>query len=430
MRIGRAAIWQPNEAGAKLGKAESEYVEERAGKSIPLWEEYLNRVNLEDFEVKEFLCKAKKNGGKAGETLPNLGFSLSGGGARALSVTASILDAFDSRNEKAKEAKVGGILQLANYAAGVSGSSWLLGSWATSNSLYSGCMGCPPESALHKRPAARRSPDRQSSTLVFDKANLGIQGEERAFRSGNSYKPAEKKTAFTPETPTYEFHPEEFGVWHPYLNVSIPIDYLATNTLPRSSKGQKISRQRTQSKLSHKQMALNFHISFQLTNRSLLDSIRAPMVSRHPTQLNSDTRMERHYTPSIQDFTAGFQRVSMPKIPNPYNGSFSEAGYNKRPTFFGCDSDPKTPLIIYFPNYYMVGETNVATKETTYSKERMEEFFQNGLAIATQTSGYIKSDEDWPACLACALIDHQILRNSQARTKQCQRCFDTHCARV
>jgi lysophospholipase len=110
-------------------------------------------------------------------------------------------------------------------------------------------------------------------------------------------------------------------------------------------------------------------------------------------------------------------------------------------------------LIIYLPNYYMIGKTNVPTKETTYSvslalhfrspyltwtntrvlialqKERMDEFFENGFAIATQNTGF-KADTEWPACLACALIDHQIQRNSQARTKQCQKCFDSYCARV
>ncbi|KAH9452286.1 hypothetical protein Pst134EB_016242 [Puccinia striiformis f. sp. tritici] len=214
-------------------------------------------VNLEDFEVKEFLCKAKKNGGKAGETLPNLGFSLSGGGARALSVTASILDAFDSRNEKAKEAKVGGILQLANYAAGVSGSSWLLGSWATSNfprittldwkldeendlwdwnvakhylKVYKIVKqkkkaGFPVGivdawAVLLNRhfindPQHEDPPDRQSSTLVFDKANLGIQGEERAFRSGNSYKPAREEDGIHHRDPTCDSTAVEYEILVP-----------------------------------------------------------------------------------------------------------------------------------------------------------------------------------------------------------------------
>lgn len=57
----------------------------------------------------------------AGDTLPNFGLSLSGGGGRALCLSGSILEAFDSRNPRADAAKVGGILQLSNYAVGVSG---------------------------------------------------------------------------------------------------------------------------------------------------------------------------------------------------------------------------------------------------------------------------------------------------------------------
>ncbi|KAH9452275.1 hypothetical protein MJO28_008850 [Puccinia striiformis f. sp. tritici] len=535
-------IRQPNEAGAKLGKAESEYVEERAGKSIPLWEEYLNRVNLEDFEVKEFLCKAKKNGGKAGETLPNLGFSLSGGGARALSVTASILDAFDSRNEKAKEAKVGGILQLANYAAGVSGSSWLLGSWATSNFPRITTLDWKLDEendlwdwnvAKHylkvykivkqKKKAGfpvsivdawavllnrhfindpqHEDPQTGKAVLWSSIRQTSVYKERSApFVLAIATSRPEKKTAFTPETPTYEFTPEEFGVWHPYLNVSIPIDYLGspaqaykspstsscvkgfdnagfvmgmssniysaadspdTSDLPSFIRllEKLVDDDDWEGKLPNTFQGLAKDKKFQDNEREMLlmadcaltmeniplfsflqpsrkvdviiavDSSADGISPSDPTQFGypNGTALHTIYSKTLQPDFSGYP---MPKIPNPYNGSFSEAGYNKRPTFFGCDSDPKTPLIIYFPNYYMVGETNVATKETTYSKERMEEFFQNGLAIATQTSGYIKSDEDWPACLACALIDHQILRNSQARTKQCQRCFDTHCARV
>jgi lysophospholipase len=86
-----------------------------------LWQKYLQNVNLEDFNINDFLQSAKENGGVAALTLPNIGFALSGGSMRALCFSGSILDSFDSRNEQANEARVGGILQLANYAVGVSG---------------------------------------------------------------------------------------------------------------------------------------------------------------------------------------------------------------------------------------------------------------------------------------------------------------------
>lgn len=41
-----------------------------------------------------------------------------------------ILSGFDNRNSSAVAAGTGGILQLANYAAGLSGGAWFIGSWA------------------------------------------------------------------------------------------------------------------------------------------------------------------------------------------------------------------------------------------------------------------------------------------------------------
>ncbi|PLW32658.1 hypothetical protein PCASD_13347 [Puccinia coronata f. sp. avenae] len=118
---------------AKLGQGESTYVKEKAAQSIPLWQKYLENVHLESFSIDDFLKPAKEKGGIAALTLPNIGFAVSGGSVRATLFGASILDSFDSRNDKANAAKVGGVLQLANYAAGLSGGSWLIGAWATSN---------------------------------------------------------------------------------------------------------------------------------------------------------------------------------------------------------------------------------------------------------------------------------------------------------
>jgi lysophospholipase len=77
-------------------------------------------VNLTGFDVKDFLKNSTRDGQVAGRNLPNIAFSLSGGGNRALLYAASIMDAFDSRNPQANEARTGGVLQLANFASGLS----------------------------------------------------------------------------------------------------------------------------------------------------------------------------------------------------------------------------------------------------------------------------------------------------------------------
>lgn len=104
-----------------LSDAEKTYVTEKASKSVPTWRKYLEHANMMDFNVNEFLSKAESTGGRASETLPSFGFALSGGSIRALCLGAAVLDAFDWRNEEAVELRVGGLLQLATYASGLSG---------------------------------------------------------------------------------------------------------------------------------------------------------------------------------------------------------------------------------------------------------------------------------------------------------------------
>lgn len=98
------------------------YVAEKAAKSVLPWRKYLERANLVDFDLNQFMAMAQagKTGGRV-NGLPKLGFAFSGGGVRALCLGAAVIEAFDGRNEKAVEARVGGIIQLANYACGLSG---------------------------------------------------------------------------------------------------------------------------------------------------------------------------------------------------------------------------------------------------------------------------------------------------------------------
>lgn len=52
---------------------------------------------------------------------------------RAMLHGGSVLNGFDSRNPATKAAKTGGILQILTYLSGLSGGSWMTGSWATAS---------------------------------------------------------------------------------------------------------------------------------------------------------------------------------------------------------------------------------------------------------------------------------------------------------
>ncbi|KAI9605785.1 hypothetical protein H4Q26_004153 [Puccinia striiformis f. sp. tritici PST-130] len=463
---------------AELSQAERNYIAEKAKKSVNPWRTYLQNVQLKDFDINAFLDEAEKRGGLAGDTLPNFGLSLSGGGGRALCLSSSILQAFDSRNPRADAAKVGGILQLSNYAVGVSGASWLLGAWATSN--------FPPISDIAPKWRLSEQNDlwdwnvakhyRKVYKVVKQKKLAGFptniveddpsqedpnQGESVLWSSIAQtplYKDRQVpyviavttsrpgiKQDFTPYSPIYEYSAEEFGVFHPRLNASISMTYLGS---PQNLNGRFGTCVRgydnagfimgmssniysmIDSPNDHKPIALKIiekltdDDNFEGKPERKIDAIIAvdalEMRAEHRWQGDGSHLVEMTLLPL-------YQGRHMPKIPSSVNGSFTQLGYHRRPTFFGCN-DFKGPLIIYLPNYYAVGETNQPTSKTTFTPEEIEVFYENGFAIATQNAGPTKN-LGWPACLACALIDRQVLRNSASRTAECQACFQRYCAK-
>lgn len=139
-----------------------------------------------------------------------------------------------------------------------------------------------------------------------------------------------------------------------------------------------------------------------------------------------------------------YQGYKFPKIPD-YRSEFSQLGLHQRPSFFGC-YETDAPLVIYFPNYYMVAETDFTTVQASYTQAEIDAVFDNGFAIATQSIGRINENTflsqgieeilqragksvlaRWPTCMACALVDRQLQRDRIPRTPQCEACFLQHC---
>ncbi|EFP83164.2 uncharacterized protein PGTG_09117 [Puccinia graminis f. sp. tritici CRL 75-36-700-3] len=527
----------------RLGKGESDYIKDKAAQSIPLWQKYLENVKLENFNIDDFLKSAKQSGGVAALTLPNIGLALSGGGMRALCFSGSILDSFDSRNQKANEAKVGGILQLANYAVGVSGASWLLGSWATSNfpqiqtlvpnwrlsednSLWDWNIAkdywSHYKTVQEKRKAGFpvsivdawgrilsrhfiNEPDKKNSQKGKEvlwssiRETSGYKRRDVPFVMAVTTSRPDKGEPFTPESPTYEFSAEEFGIFNPYLNASIPIEHLgSTHTAgnpdpqgcvagfdnagfvmgmssnifsrgdsPRHEKRPKyLTAVRTfindinfEGKIPNAFKGLGKTSAFQSaryqdTDRDLILMADSGLIHENiplfpliqPERkldviiaLDASADGSDEDDPNLYTYPNGTHMYSiytktklppykgyhMPSIPNALDGTFTKLGYNKRPTFFGCE-DRQGPLIVYLPNYYATGKTNTVTTKISYKPEEIDEFFFNGFALATQSMGPTQN-KDWPMCLACALVDRQVLRNSAVRSAQCQACFKAYC---
>ncbi|KAG0145240.1 hypothetical protein CROQUDRAFT_46067 [Cronartium quercuum f. sp. fusiforme G11] len=523
-----------------LSPGESAYVSTKANLSLPLWSDFLSRAGMVDFKIDSFLEKAKTLGARAGETLPNVGFALSGGGNRALLYSASILDAFDSRNPKAMKARTGGILQLSNYATGLSAGSWLLGSWATSNferfpSLNQTVWGYTKKNGYVSSRNLKKYPKYYHVVRKKKKAGFPVSFVDlwalilgtQFIKDPNDGKgvlfsavrdtPAYRDHLFplpilvslsrpgvgkniTLTSPMYEFTPSDFGIWHPNLNASIPMEYMGSRSAAVTGQAVSCVKGFDNMGICFLQGASSNVFSFQDgsdpnpsfwkkllklfikgeffealvpnpfqgqeagifgdngfddSNRDTLLLADGAMAAENlplfpllqPSRkvdiifaLDGSVNGKAFDNPHVHGYPNGtslfltsrklsspeYRGYQFPKIPDAMNGSFALAGYHKRPTLFGCE-DNNVPLILYLPNYFVSTLTNMPTMQTDYTWQELDGFFENGFFIATQSnSTYV--DPQWPACLACAMIDKQRARNQQDRTKQCTACFRRYCA--
>ncbi|KAI8456241.1 lysophospholipase [Phakopsora pachyrhizi] len=485
---------------------------------------YLNRINITGFNTTHFLSGAVSNGEKAGYTLPNFAFTIAGGGNRALLYGASILDAFDSRNPQAEAARTGGILQLANYAAGLSASSWLLAGWATNDyERVSSLVHTVWSSAFEreymdwgqfkKLPHCFREV-RRKKKAGFPVSIVENNNSERnknpvfsSLRNSQSYLESTFPFPILISTsrkgegedldldgPIYEFTPEDFNVWHNDLNASIPMEYLGSRFSSASGAAVKCARGfdntgfimvsklidgRNPKRYFWSDLA-DFFVKgkmyealvpnpFEGLGRGLTpgsgfaDSEKEELLLTDGAMVQENLPIIPLLKPSRKldviiavdgsvngrsagDVEAlgypngsalyqayrrtqkpGYQGLSFPRISNTSEPeSFIVPGYNKRATFFGCGE--QVPLVVYLPNYFVSHTTNQTTTQAIYSREEIDGFLENGFYIATQTNQNQRTNKDWPVCLACALVDHQNIRNNVTRTEECTKCFQKYCA--
>ncbi|KAK9246331.1 lysophospholipase catalytic domain-containing protein [Lipomyces tetrasporus] len=104
-----------------LAENETLYIENRHAVTTPYLIDYLDRLNLTDFNATDFLA----------DTNVTIGLAFSGGGYRAMLSGAGFLAAFDARTPNATDdGHIGGLLQSSTYITGLSGGSWLVTSVA------------------------------------------------------------------------------------------------------------------------------------------------------------------------------------------------------------------------------------------------------------------------------------------------------------
>jgi lysophospholipase len=101
--------WTPQ--NQSLHPAEAQYLDNRISTVVnPAWHDWLGDASHLGYNIDQF-----------NNSFPKVGIAIPGGGLRAAQIGAASLNALDARNDTAKAAGTGGMLQVASYIAGLSG---------------------------------------------------------------------------------------------------------------------------------------------------------------------------------------------------------------------------------------------------------------------------------------------------------------------
>ena len=119
------------------------------------------------------------------------------------------------------------------------------------------------------------------------------------------------------------------------------------------------------------------------------------------------------YQTYMQAQLAGLTK--MPVIPPP--STFMSQGFDKRPTFFGCNDTSKI-TIVYLPNTNYTYPSGQSTFKLEYTPAETSGMIQNGGQVATDGGS-----ANFPTCLGCAIVK----KSGGALPAACTSCFSTYC---
>ncbi|CAK7913235.1 lysophospholipase 1 [[Candida] anglica] len=136
-----------------------------------------------------------------------------------------------------------------------------------------------------------------------------------------------------------------------------------------------------------------------------------------------------------RQFLAQGNGTHFPPVPD--TNSFRNLNLTSRPAFFGCDAknlsslvgDKESvfdvPLVVYTANRPFSYPSNVDTFQLFYSESQKRGMIKNGFETATRLNGTL--DEEWNACVGCAIIRRQQERQGIEQSDQCKGCFERYC---
>lgn len=133
-----------------------------------------------------------------------------------------------------------------------------------------------------------------------------------------------------------------------------------------------------------------------------------------------------------RQFSAQGKGAPFPYVPD--QKTFRNSNLTSKPTFFGCDAKNLTsltsdiynvPLVVYTANRPYTYWSNTSTFRLEYSLEERNKMISNGFAATTRLNGTL--DEEWDACVGCAIIRREQERLGVEQSEQCKQCFERYC---
>ncbi|ODV83703.1 hypothetical protein CANARDRAFT_9267 [[Candida] arabinofermentans NRRL YB-2248] len=140
------------------------------------------------------------------------------------------------------------------------------------------------------------------------------------------------------------------------------------------------------------------------------------------------------YTYERQFFSQS-NRTAFPYVPD--QATFLNQNLTAKPTFFGCYSSNLTslieevgtdyvpPLVIYIANRPFSYYSNTSTYKMSYDDDEKLGIIQNGFEVTTRLN--LTLDDEYRACIGCAILQRSRERLGMPIGDQCQSCFDEYC---
>ncbi|GME82421.1 unnamed protein product [Ambrosiozyma monospora] len=136
-----------------------------------------------------------------------------------------------------------------------------------------------------------------------------------------------------------------------------------------------------------------------------------------------------------RQFTNQSNHTAFPYVPD--SQTFLNLNLTAKPTFFGCYSNNLTdlmeevgadnvpPLVVYVANRPFTFNSNTSTYKMSYENEEKIGMIENGFAVTTRKN--LTLDDEYRACIGCAILQRSRERLGMPLGPQCQKCFDEYC---